>query len=109
MVHLDLFQTLADPTRRLVVERRRQANDIVRQAGVHQSGVTRHLLILRNAGFVSMRADGQRRLYFASRAFSPARGVACALSRPVGSLDRFGVALDQQQKRGGAKKLEKRL
>src|SRR5271156_2615603 len=64
---LDAFQALADPTRRSIVEAlrngERQVNDIVEQAGIHQSGVSRHLRILHEAGFVSMRPDGQRRLY----------------------------------------------
>ena len=38
-------------------------NDIVAEVGIHQSGVSRHLRILNEAGFVTMRADGQRRLY----------------------------------------------
>ena len=64
---LDAFQALADPTRRSIVEAlrngERQVNDIVEQAGIHQSGVSRHLRILHEAGFVSMRPDGQRHLY----------------------------------------------
>ena len=64
---LDAFQALADPTRRSIVEAlrngERKVNDIVAQAGIHQSGVSRHLRILHEAGFVSMRPDGQRRLY----------------------------------------------
>jgi len=65
--HIDPFQALADPTRRSIVEAlrngERQVNDIVEQARIHQSGVSRHLRILHEAGFVSMRPDGQRRLY----------------------------------------------
>ena len=64
---IDSFQALADPTRRLIVEALRKGerpvNDIVEQAGIHQSGVSRHLRILHEAGFVSMRPEGQRRLY----------------------------------------------
>lgn len=64
---LDFFQVLADPTRRLIVETlrtgERQVNDIVAQAAIHQSGVSRHLRILHEAGVVSMRPEGQRRLY----------------------------------------------
>ena len=66
-MQLDVFQTLADPTRRRIVEALRdgeqQVNDVVEKAGVHQSGVSRHLRILSESGFVSMRPDGQRRLY----------------------------------------------
>jgi DNA-binding transcriptional ArsR family regulator len=64
---LDAFQTLADPTRRRIVETLRhgeqQVNDLVARAGIHQSGVSRHLRILHEAGFVASRPDGQRRLY----------------------------------------------
>ncbi len=64
---LDAFQTLADPTRRRIVEALRhgeqQVNDLVARAGIHQSGVSRHLSILHTAGFVSVRPEGQRRLY----------------------------------------------
>lgn len=66
-MHLDTFQALADPTRRSIVEVLRsgeqQVNDIVERAGIHQSGVSRHLRILAESSFVSMRPDGQRRLY----------------------------------------------
>lgn len=66
-MHLDAFQALADPTRRRIVEslRRgeRQVGEIVEQTRVHQSGVSRHLRILHESGFVSVRPDGQRRLY----------------------------------------------
>ena len=66
-MHLDVFETLADPTRRRIVEALRdgeqQVSDIVRQAGIHQSGVSRHLRILHDSGFVSVRPNGQRRLY----------------------------------------------
>jgi DNA-binding transcriptional ArsR family regulator len=41
----------------------RQVGDIVERARIHQSGVSRHLRILHEAGFVSKRPDGQRRLY----------------------------------------------
>jgi len=67
MMQASTFETLADPTRRRIVEAlrhgERQVNDIVKKAGVHQSGVSRHLRILHDAGFVSVRPDGQRRLY----------------------------------------------
>ena len=66
-VHLDPFQALAEPTRRLILETlaggERPVNDLVAQLSIHQSGVSRHLRILSDAGFVQVRADGQRRLY----------------------------------------------
>jgi DNA-binding transcriptional ArsR family regulator len=63
----DVFQALADPTRRRIIEALRygeqQVSDVVAKAGVHQSGVSRHLRILSESGFVTMRPEGQRRLY----------------------------------------------
>ena len=63
----DVFQSLADPMRRRIVEvlltGERPVNDIVAELDIHQSGVSRHLRILNDAGFVRVRADGARRLY----------------------------------------------
>jgi DNA-binding transcriptional ArsR family regulator len=67
MTHEDVFQTLADPTRRRVVAslRRgeRSVGQIVEAVGIHQSGVSRHLSILGAAGFVDIRVEGARRFY----------------------------------------------
>ena len=103
-MQLDAFQTLADPTRRRIVEAllggERQVNDIVEDAGVHQSGVSRHLKILNEAGFVVMRPDGQRRLY--SLKPEPFRELDQWLAQYRGlweaRLDRFAAALEVRQK-----------
>jgi DNA-binding transcriptional ArsR family regulator len=104
-MQLDAFQTLADPTRRRVVDAlsrgERQVNDLVDEVGIHQSGVSRHLRILHEAGFVAMRPDGQRRLY--SLKPEPFRELDDWLAKYRGlweaRLDRFGAALDARQKR----------
>lgn len=104
---MDFFQTLADPTRRQIVETlrlgERQVNDIVRELDIHQSGVSRHLGILRDAGFVRVRPSGQRRLY--SLRPEPFRELEDWLSayRDVweARLDRFGEALEARQKDHG--------
>jgi DNA-binding transcriptional ArsR family regulator len=66
-MHADVFQTLADPTRRRIVEALRSGelavNDIVDTVEIDQSGVSRHLRILSEAGFVRMRPEGPKRLY----------------------------------------------
>jgi DNA-binding transcriptional ArsR family regulator len=66
-MHADPFHALGDPTRRHIIEVLRRGelpvNDIVGHAGIHQSGVSRHLRILHDAGFVSMRPEGQRHVY----------------------------------------------
>jgi DNA-binding transcriptional ArsR family regulator len=105
VMRLDTFQTLADPTRRRIVETlrqgERQVNDIVEQAGIHQSGVSRHLRILHESGFVSVRPDGQRRLYSLRR--EPFHELEEWLAQYhalwEARLDRFGAALEQRQKK----------
>lgn len=61
------FAALSDASRRriveLLVDGERSVNDLVAELDIAQSGVSRHLKILRDAGFVSVRADGQKRLY----------------------------------------------
>ncbi len=63
----DVFALLADPVRRKVVELlhggERSVNEIVDKVDIRQSGVSRHLRILHEAGFVTVRSDGQRRIY----------------------------------------------
>jgi DNA-binding transcriptional ArsR family regulator len=101
---LDAFQVLADPTRRSIVEalRRgeRQVNDIVGKARIHQSGVSRHLRILLQAGFVAMRPDGQRRFYsLKPDRFRELDGWLAPYRRLwEARLDRFGAALEERQK-----------
>lgn len=103
-MQLDAFQVLADPTRRSIVEvlgkGERQVNDIVEKAGIHQSGVSRHLRILLQTGFVAMRPAGQRRFY----SLKPERfreldnWLAQYRSLWESRLDRFGAALEERQK-----------
>lgn len=103
-MQIDTFQMLADPTRRRIVELLRRGelpvSDIVAQAGVQQSGVSRHLRILAEAGFVSMRPDGQRHLY--SLEPGPFRELDAWLApyRQLweARLDRFGAALERRRK-----------
>ena len=61
------FEAIAEPTRRRLLELLRAgelpAGDLVEATGLSQPGVSKHLKLLREAGLVSMRPDGQRRLY----------------------------------------------
>lgn len=103
LMQQETFQTLADPTRRRVVEAllggERQVNDLVDEVGIHQSGVSRHLRILHEAGFVTMRPDGQRRLY--SLKPEPFREIDAWLQQYrqlwEARLDRFGAALEKRR------------
>ena len=103
MMHSQTFETLADPTRRGIVEAlcggERQVSEIVQRAGIHQSGVSRHLRILHEAGFVTIRPEGQRR-YYALKP-EPFRELDDWLAKYRGlweaRLDRFGAALERQR------------
>jgi DNA-binding transcriptional ArsR family regulator len=105
VMHVDIFHTLADATRRLVIDAlrngERQVNDIVQGAGIDQSGVSRHLRILHEAGFVSKRPDGQRRFY----ALRPERfreldaWVAQYRGLWEARLDRFGASLAERHRK----------
>ena len=58
---------LADTHRRamleLLLERPRAVGELVERVGLTQSGTSKHLRVLRDAGLVTVRADAQRRLY----------------------------------------------
>ena len=63
----DVFQILADPTRRRLVEAlrsgERSVGELVDTVDIGQSGVSRQLAILQDAQFVVVRPEGRRRLY----------------------------------------------
>jgi DNA-binding transcriptional ArsR family regulator len=61
------FEVLAEPTRRriveLLLERSRAVGELVDLLGISQPGVSKHLRVLRDGGFVAVRRDAQRRFY----------------------------------------------
>jgi DNA-binding transcriptional ArsR family regulator len=61
------FEVLAEPTRRrildLLLERARPVGELVTALGMSQPGVSKHLRVLRESGFVVVRQDAQRRIY----------------------------------------------
>ena len=63
----DVFQILADTTRRSLVEALRtgehSVNELVDLVDIGQPGVSRQLAILQDAQFVVVRPEGRRRLY----------------------------------------------
>ena len=102
-MHIDTFEALADGTRRRIVESLRSGEkpvgEIVKVSGIHQSGVSRHLRILHEAGFVSVRPEGQQRFYALEP--EPFRELDAWLSgyRKLWErrLDRFGAALEKRK------------
>jgi DNA-binding transcriptional ArsR family regulator len=63
----DAFNAVAEPRRRQIVhllaDGERPVNDLVRELGVAQPQVSKHLRVLREVGVVDVREDGRRRLY----------------------------------------------
>ena len=100
----DPFVTLADPVRRRIVDAlkggERAVNDLVERVDIHQSGVSRHLRILRQAGFVRVRPSGQARLYsLRPEPFRELdRWVSAYRQLWEGRLDRFAAELDRKQR-----------
>lgn len=61
------FEVIAEPNRRailsLLVDSQQSVGEIERQLGIPQPAVSKHLRVLRDAGFVESTVDAQRRLY----------------------------------------------
>ncbi len=61
------FEIIAEPNRRailgLLVSSQQSVGEIERRLGMPQPTVSKHLRVLREAGFVESRVDAQRRLY----------------------------------------------
>jgi DNA-binding transcriptional ArsR family regulator len=61
------FEIVAEPNRRailsLLVSSQRSVGEIERRLGMPQPTVSKHLRVLREAGFVESTVDAQRRLY----------------------------------------------
>ncbi len=62
-----MFEVIAEPNRRailsLLVSSEQSVGEIERQLGMPQPAVSKHLRVLREAGFVESTVDAQRRLY----------------------------------------------
>ncbi|MFP5356528.1 MAG: ArsR/SmtB family transcription factor, partial [Gemmatimonadota bacterium] len=63
----DVYDALADPVRRqildLVRERERSVSEIVDACGLPQPGISKQLRYLHEAGLVTSRPEGPRRIY----------------------------------------------
>jgi DNA-binding transcriptional ArsR family regulator len=105
MTHPILLAALADPIRLRIVDALREGEravaEIVARNDIHQSGISRHLGILHEAGIVRVRADGQRRLY--SLRPEPFAEMDAWIGNYRGlweaRLDRFGAELARRQKK----------
>ena len=63
----DAFNAVAEPRRRQILDAlaggERPVNDLVRELGLVQPHVSRHLRVLREVGLVDVREQGRQRLY----------------------------------------------
>lgn len=109
--NIDLFRALSDPARLRIVEVMKSGEcsvgDVVDRLDIQQSGVSRHLRILAEAGIVQMRPDGQKRLYSLRReAFEQLEAWVARYRRHWDArLDRLGAALERRQ---AARKLKEK-
>jgi DNA-binding transcriptional ArsR family regulator len=100
----DVFQILADPTRRRIVDAlragERSVGELVEMVDIGQPGVSRQLAILEDAEFVVVRPEGRRRLY--SLRPDPFRELSEFVTtyRAIweGRLDRFAAELDRRRR-----------
>src|ERR671938_328457 len=72
----DAFNAVAEPRRRLILDAlaggERPVNELVRELGLAQPQVSKHLRVLREVGAVDVREDGRQRVYrLNGRALTP--------------------------------------
>jgi DNA-binding transcriptional ArsR family regulator len=99
------FAVLAEPQRRQILdllrERERPVGELVERLGISQPGVSKHLRVLRDAGLVRVRPDGQRRWYGLRAEPLAELDVWLAPYREFwgGTLDALERHLDEQENR----------
>lgn len=107
----DVFQVLADPTRRRIVDAlrggERSVNELVEVVDIGQPGVSRQLQILEDADFVVVRPQGRQRFYALRPEPFQELSQFVTTYRTIweGRLDRIAAELERRQK---AKKEKKR-
>ena len=111
MAAMDGLQVIGDPTRReilrLVWNGERSAGEIADRFPVTFGAVSQHLGVLRSAGFVSVRPEGNRRYYRADRqALGPLAQVLEAMWSV--SLDRLAAAVEADPNPPRAEKRSRR-
>jgi DNA-binding transcriptional ArsR family regulator len=103
---MDVFEALADPTRRAIVSmlaaQERSAGDIAGRFPIAGPSVSRHLRVLRESGVVSYRQDAQARIYrLEPDVLNEAeQWMRAQLEMLHSRFDRLGVHLDVMKERG---------
>jgi len=104
----DAFNAVAEPRRRQILDAlaggERPVNDLVRELGLAQPQVSKHLRVLRQVGAVHVRDEGRQRLYrLNSEALKPIHDWVKNYERSWSErFDRLDVVLeDLKQKEEG--------
>jgi DNA-binding transcriptional ArsR family regulator len=110
---MQILQAIADPTRRRIVEllavRERTAGELVEEFDMSAPAISQHLNVLRDAGLVTTRAEGQSRI----QALNPAgfdeldawlEKTRAVWSRRLDALERELRAEDAANERKAKKK-----
>ncbi|MBB5911400.1 DNA-binding transcriptional ArsR family regulator [Nocardia transvalensis] len=105
-----IFDALGDPVRRSILEMlatagERPAGEIVaavqRQTKISQPGVSQHLRVLRDAGLVTVRAEGTRRFYALDQeGVDAAQAWLARLAHPIEQFEQPMDALATEVARG---------
>lgn len=101
----DVFQVLADPTRRRLIDAlrsgERSVSDLVNVVDIGQPGVSRQLQILEDADFVVVRPEGRRRMYSLrpERFRELSEFVTAYRAIWEGRLDRLEATIKRKEKR----------
>ena len=103
----DAFNAVAEPRRRQILDAlaggERPVNDLVRQLGLAQPQVSKHLRVLREVGAVDVRGEGRRRLYrLNGHALKPIHDWVKTYERSWSErLDRLDAVLDDLKRNEG--------
>jgi DNA-binding transcriptional ArsR family regulator len=106
-----VVQAISEPRRReilrLVRDRELAAGEIAARFEVTRPAISQHLTVLRNAGLVSERREGTRRLYRARpEGLDELRSFLDGFWE--GHLERLKIAAEQEERRGRAGRVGKR-
>lgn len=102
---MDLFEALADPTRReivvLLADGERSAGDIAGRFQIAGPSVSRHLKVLRESGLIACRREAQSRVYRLEPAPLETLGqwMQARLDQLHDRFDALGGHLDRMQQR----------
>jgi DNA-binding transcriptional ArsR family regulator len=99
---MDMLQVVAEPRRReilaLVWDEEMAAGDIASRSSVTFGAISQHLNLLRQAGLVAVRQDGNRRFYRAEKErLGPLRPVLEAMW--AGTLDQLARTIEADMAR----------